>query len=306
MKRVHLTTLTWCVAAAIFITACRSHFKTETISFPVSSTGSQLKEGRKLTISICAPCHYNPDTKQLTGIQMHDLPQIAGKVYSRNITQDKEKGIAAYTDGELAYLIRTGIARDGSLMSYMQRPNLADSDLAAIIAFLHSDDPLVQPSKAEPPTTHYTAIGKFGINHFPGPLKYPKAAIPKPDIKEEKASYGKYLVDNLSCYHCHSKSFTSVNELEPEKSKRYMGGGNKLKDGTGKVILSANVTFDNETGIGSWNETDFKKALKEGVSKDGSNLHFLMPRYTELSNEELSAIYLYLSGIPKINHKVKY
>ncbi len=236
---------------------------------------------------------------------MHDLPKIAGKVYSRNITQDKENGIANYTDAELAYLIRTGIAKDGSLMSYMQRPNLADVDLAAIIAFLHSDDPLVQASKTEPPTTHYTAIGKFGINHFPGPLKYPAEPVKKPDIKVWKAGYGKYLVDNLSCYHCHSKSFTSVNELEPEKSKRYMGGGNKLKDGTGKIVLSANVTFDMETGIGSWNETDFKKALKGGISKDGSSLHFLMPRYTELSDEDISAIYVYLSAVPKIKHKVK-
>lgn len=296
--------MAWCLAVVVLITACRSHFKTEPVNFPVSVSDSQLKEGRKLAISICGPCHYDPATQQLTGQQMHDLPKIAGKVYSRNITQDKEKGIADYTNGELAYLIRTGIARDGSLMSYMQRPNMADSDLAAIIAFLHSDDPLVQPSKAEPPATHYTAIGKFGINHFPGPLKYPAATIPKPDVKE-KAAYGKYLVDNLSCYHCHSASFTSVNELEPEKSKRYMGGGNKLKDGTGKVILSANITFDIETGIGSWNETDFKKALKDGVSKDGSKLHFLMPHYTELSNEDISAIYVYLSGIPKIKHKVK-
>jgi cytochrome c553 len=305
MKTVYTITMAWCVVMIVCITACRTHFKTEQVSFPVNITESQLEEGRKLTISICAPCHYNPDTKQLTGIQMHDLPKVAGTVYSRNITQDKDKGIADYTDGELAYLIRTGIARDGSLMPYMQRPNLADSDLAAIIAFLHSNDPLVQPSKEEPPTTHYTAIGKFGINHFPGPLKYPSASIPKPDIKD-KVVYGKYLVDNLSCYHCHSASFTSVNELQPEKSKRYMGGGNKLKDGKGKVILSANVTFDTETGIGSWNEADFKKAIKEGVSKDGSVLHFLMPRYTELSDEEISAIYSYLSGIPKIKHKVKH
>ena len=305
MKTVYISTVAWCAFIALSITACRTHFKTEKINYQVSVTDHQLKEGRKLTISICGGCHYDPATLKLTGIEMHDLPKIAGKVYSRNITQDKEKGIADYTDGELAYLIRTGIARDGKLMSYMQRPNLSDSDLAAIIAFLHSNDPLVQPSKEEPATTHYTAFGKFGINHFPGPLKYPTAIIPKPDKKDANA-YGKYLVDNLACYHCHSASFFSVDELEPEKSKRYMGGGNKLKDGTGKVILSANVTFDNATGIGSWNETDFNKALKEGLSKDGSQLHFLMPRYTELSHEEISAIYTYLSGVPKIKHKVKH
>ncbi len=283
--------------------ACRTHFKTEKIDYPVKVSDSQLKEGKKLTVSICSPCHYNPATGKLTGMEMHDLPAIAGRVYSRNITQEPEKGIAFYTDGELAYLIRTGIARNGHLMSYMQRPNLADTDLKAIIAFLHSDDSLVSPSLVEPPETQYTAFGKFGINHFPGPLPYPTHPILKPDVND-KIAYGRYLVDNLSCYHCHSASFLSVDEMAPEKSKRYMGGGNKLKDSEGKTILSANITFD-ETGIGGWSEADFSKAMKEGIDKNGARLHPIMPRYIALDEHDISSIYAYLQNIPKIKNKVE-
>lgn len=291
------------IVLAGLISACKTHFKTEKINYIAKANTAQLREGRKMTISSCAPCHYDPATKKLTGMKMHDLPKIAGVVYSKNITQDKDKGIAGYTDGELAYLIRTGIAKDGRLMSYMQRPNMADTDLEAIIAFLRSDDELVQPSNVEPPETHYTAFGKFGINHFPGPLEYPKKVIAKPDLNTDKIAYGRYLVDNLTCYHCHSKSFFTVDEYEPEKSKRYMGGGNKLKDANGKKVLSPNITF-HETGIGSWTEADFKKALKEGVTKDGYVLKPLMPRYTELSDAEISSIYAYLATIPKIKNKV--
>jgi cytochrome c553 len=289
-----------CIVVILF--SCRTHFKTQEIDYPVTTNAAQLKEGKKLVVSICGSCHYDQATGKLTGKQMHDLPGISGKVYSRNITQDSAKGIAGYSNGQLAYLIRTGIARDGRLMSYMQRPNLADTDLKAIIAFLHSDDPLVTPSSVEPPKTHYTIFGKFGINHFPGPLHYKGTVITKPDIND-KVAYGRYLVDNLSCYHCHSASFLTVNELEPEKSKRYMGGGNKLKNKDGKTIRSANVTFD-ETGIGSWTEADFKKAVQEGVNKDGLHLRPLMPKYTELDDHDIASIYTYLKSIPKIKNEV--
>lgn len=289
------------LAALIF--SCRTHFPVEKMDYTVAETDSQLSEGRKLTVSMCGPCHYDPLTHKLTGKQQHDLPKIAGKVYSRNITQDTEAGIAAYTNGELVYLLRTGIARDGRLMPYMQRPNLADKDLQAIIAFLHSDDALVTPSKQQPPPTRYTAFGKFGINHFPGPLNYPTKEIQKPEVNATNAAYGKYLVDNLSCYHCHSKSFLKVDELEPERSKGYMAGGNKLKDENGNRVRSSNITFDTATGIGTWSEADFKRAVKSGFSKDGNTLSAIMPRYTALSDTDVAAIFAYLATIPKIKHK---
>jgi mono/diheme cytochrome c family protein len=286
----------------VILLSCRTHFKTQEIAYPVTADAAQLKDGKKMVVSICGSCHYDMATGKLTGKQMHDLPGISGKVYSRNITQDPVNGIGNYTNGELVYLIRTGIARDGRLMSYMQRPNLADTDLQAIIAFLRSDDPLVTPSPVEPPQTHYTAIGKFGINHFPGPLPYTGKVIAKPNVND-KIAYGKYLVDNLSCYHCHSISFLKVNELEPEKSKGYMGGGNKLKNKEGKIIRSANITFD-ETGIAGWTETDFVKAVKEGVNTKGYHLRPPMPAYKELDDADVSAIYAYLRSIPKIKNEV--
>jgi len=245
--------------------------------------------------------YYDPETKKLTGGRMDDVPGIAGKIYASNITKDVEKGIGIYTDGELAYLLRTGIARDGKLMPFMQKPNLSDNDLKLIIAFLHSDDELVAPSGIEKGSTKYSVLGKMGISQSK-PLEWPTNKIAEPDPLN-KVDIGRYLIDNLSCYDCHSKSFMSVNKLYPEKSKGYMGGGNKLKDRSKKTIVSSNLT-PHSTGIGNWTVDDFKKALNQGISKDNSIITFPMPMYSELTDEEITAIYNYLRTIPPIDNKI--
>jgi len=95
----------------------------------------------------------------------------------------------------------------------------------------------------------------------------------------------------------------SVNKLYPEKSKGYMGGGNKLKDRSKKTIVSSNLT-PHSTGIGNWTVDDFKKALNQGISKDNSIITFPMPMYSELTDEEITAIYNYLRTIPPIDNKI--
>lgn len=279
------------------------YYTPQKVSYTVQADQQMVIHGKHLTRLMCAPCHYDPATKKLTGMQMTDVPKIVGKVYASNITRHKEHGIGNYTEGQLAYLIRTGISRNGKLMPYMQRPNLSDNDLKAIIAFLRSDDELVRASEVKSPRTKYTPMGKMGLSRFNPPLPYPINEIAGPD-KADKTRYGKYLIDNLGCYDCHSASFTGLNKTEPEKSKGYMGGGNKLKDKSGKTVLSSNLT-PHETGIGSWSEQDLFRAMRDRISKDNSIISFPMPAYPELNDEEISAIYAYLKSIPAIDNKLK-
>jgi hypothetical protein len=202
-----------CISAIVLAAACKIYYTPQQVTHKATVNSTLVQEGKRLTMMMCAGCHYNPGTKQLTGKRMHDVPGIVGKVYSKNITQHATAGIGQYTDGELIYLMRTGIAKDGRLMPYMQRPNLATEDLDAIIAFLHSNDPLVQSSDVVIPTTKYTPMGKFGLSKFSKPLPYTDSVIKRP---AEKTAYGRYLVDNLGCFHCHSAGITSINMLEPE------------------------------------------------------------------------------------------
>ncbi len=298
----HAVVLLIATSILLILQSCRLHYDTSEVSFTVSSTPELIASGKRLTNLLCSPCHYDHKTNRLSGIRMMDVPGFVGKVYSKNLTRHPENEITSYTDGELAFLIRTGVSRDGKLMPYMQRPNLADRDLQAIIAFLRSDDELVQAAESDLPETSYSILGRIGVSSFK-PLPYPDKEILKPD-PADKIAYGYYLVDNLGCYDCHSASFMRIDKLEPEKSKGYMGGGIKLKDHSGKSVASPNLTFHN-TGIGGWSEEHFHMALTQGIGKDNNIVTFPMPFFVDLTDYDISAIYAYLKTVSKVDNRIK-
>lgn len=62
------------------------------------------------------------------------------------------------------------------------------------------------------------------------------------------------------------------------------------------TLYSNNITPDTETGIGNWSEEAFRRAMKEGVGRDGSHLYPALPyeHFTHVSDDDLSAIYAFL------------
>ena len=109
--------------------------------------------------------------------------------------------------------------------------------------------------------TKLSLLGKIGTSIAGKPLPY-KRNVPRPDEKDMVAT-GRYLVDNIGCFHCHSKSITSLNYMEPEESKGYMAGGMKWKI-DGEKIYASNITPHTETGIGKYTKEDFRMAVREG------------------------------------------
>jgi mono/diheme cytochrome c family protein len=277
-------------------------YPARTIDLHVEATPERVARGRELALSLCADCHKNPLTRQLTGKTMSDAPPQFGFLYSKNITKDPIKGIGARTDGELAYLLRTGVRWDGQYIPpYMAKlPHLADEDLASIIAFLRSDDDLVRANDADVEQSRPSFLTKF-LSHVAFlPLPYPTAPIPRPAVTD-RVAYGKYMVQGLGCFACHSKDFKTMNELEPEKSEGYLGGQNVLLQMNGLPIYSSNLTPDDETGIGTWSADDFRRAVRDGFRKDGSLIRYPMDRVAQLSDAESDAIYAYLRTVPKLH-----
>jgi len=78
-----------------------------------------------------------------------------------------------------------------------------------------------------------------------------------------------------------------------EGGQTYAGGyAMKTQFGT---IYSTNITPDVETGIGSWSEEAFARAMRKGVARDGSHLFPAFPydHFTLLSDDDVAALYAY-------------
>jgi mono/diheme cytochrome c family protein len=299
------------VLAGGFIAYCAidgiPHFKQPVVDVKVEVTPERVARGKKLASLLCAECHKNPTTGKLTGKLMDDAPREFGEVHSRNITRSKEHGIGAWTDGEIIALIRTGIARDGRYTPpYMAKlPHLSDEDMNSIVAFLRSDDPLVEASE-EPsvpckPSLLVKVLAHTAFRPLPMPTA-PQAAPPRSD----KIAYGRYLVNEaLICFECHSADFKTMNVFEPEKSPGFLGGDNALVGLSQEKVYSANLTADDETGIGKWTEAQLKRALRDGIRPDNTLVRYPMEPMRALDDDDVAAIYAYLRSVPKI-HKQRH
>jgi mono/diheme cytochrome c family protein len=272
----------------------------------VEVTTERVARGKKLASLLCAECHADEKTGRLSGKHLTEIPAQFGEVWSKNITRDPNAGIGSWTDGEIAYALRTGIRRDGQFMPpWMPRAaHLSDEDMASVISYLRSDEAAVAPV-AEPPAgaSRPSFLSKALTHTVMKPLPYPTAPIVIPP-REDRVAFGRYLVASLDCYSCHSADFVKVDPLVPEQSVGFMGGGNAVRGADGAEIFTANLTPDDATGIGRWSEDDFVHAVKKGFRPDGRVLRYPMLPKTELDDDEARAIYAYLRTVPKLSHDV--
>lgn len=61
------------------------------------------------------------------------------------------------------------------------------------------------------------------------------------------------------------------------------------------TIYSTNITPDPETGIGRWSETAFKRAMREGVDREGRHLYPAFPydHFTLITDADIRALYAF-------------
>ena len=107
----------------------------------------------------------------------------------------------------------------------------------------------------------------------------------------ELVARGAYLVRAADCAACHNIP----------GGKPFAGGfAFHLPFGT---IYSSNITPDKETGIGTWSDDDFVRALHQGIAKDGTHLYPALPytSYTGLSREDAVAMKAYLFSLPPVH-----
>ncbi len=68
----------------------------------------------------------------------------------------------------------------------------------------------------------------------------------------------------------------------------------------GGVSISRNITQSKSKGIGAWSEAEIKRAITQGIDKDGSHLKPPMGfgYYAHMTDDDLNDIVAYLRTVP--------
>ncbi|WP_249975531.1 c-type cytochrome [Vreelandella olivaria] len=69
------------------------------------------------------------------------------------------------------------------------------------------------------------------------------------------------------------------------------------------TLYSTNITPDEATGIGQWSYAAFERAMRHGISRDGSHLYPAFPytAFAKTSDADLQALYAYLMAQPAVS-----
>ena len=68
----------------------------------------------------------------------------------------------------------------------------------------------------------------------------------------------------------------------------------------GHTVVSRNITPHPELGIGEWTDDELKRAITQGISRDGREHLAGMgyPYYASMTDEDLDSIIVYLRSVP--------
>jgi len=264
-------------------------------TFGVANAQSDLvKRGDYLVNGIltCGNCHTPKGPtgdimdKAFSGGLSWDEPPF--KVTAPNITQDNETGIGNYTDAELKQVLRKGIKRNGVPVAMIMPSGfyeiMTDRDLDAVIAYLRTIKPI---KNTVPDPIYKTAQG------HPIP---PGGEKPFTEgMLSDKVKKGFYLATIAHCMECHTPMGPRGRDFASK-----LGTGGFEFPGPWGVSVSRNITSSKEKGIGGWTNEEIKRAITQGISRNGSKLKPPMGYhyYSTVSTDDLDAIVAYLRTVP--------
>lgn len=72
------------------------------------------------------------------------------------------------------------------------------------------------------------------------------------------------------------------------------------------TIYSSNLTPDPETGIGKWSEEAFRRAMHDGVDREGRQLYPAFPydHFTKATDKDIHALYVFLMSRPAVHSTI--
>ena len=266
-----------------------------------------LERGRYLVESIlgCGNCHTPKSPtgapimeRNLAGGLSFTLPPFSGT--ASNITPDRQTGIGTWSDAEIKRAIVEGVrpghgrlpnTQLGVVMPTPFLKALLPRDLDAVVAYLRS----LKPVRSETPAPVY----RMPVRHD----RYPDAEAGFTEaMMADPVKRGAYLVTIGHCMDCHSpmdKGALDFNRL---------GAGGRIfneqlvqgfhRDWPG--ARAANITAHPTAGLGRWSDAEIKRAITQGISRDGRTLQppMAFAWYARMTEADLNAIAAYLRSVP--------
>ncbi len=253
---------------------------------------------------LCITCHTDYDNQgaELAGGYAIEVP--FGTIYSTNITPDTETGIGKWSDEDFLRAMRNGIGRRGEHLfpafPYTSFTNMTDEDILALKTYLFTVKPVRKENRAPELTAPFGwrfLLAGWKWRYFrEGPW------TPYPD-RSAQWNRGAYLARAVThCGECHTP-------------RDWAGGLNRemllagAADGP-EGEIAPNITPHMATGVGDWSVEDMVELLKSSYKPDGDNVQGLMERvivhgYEHMTDEDLTAIAVYLRSLPPIDHRVE-
>jgi mono/diheme cytochrome c family protein len=249
------------------------------------------ERGRYLVSSIlnCGNCHTpkgpNAD-KILSGGNRFDTPGF--NVVASNITPDRDTGIGRWSDADIKKALVEGVRPNGVKLAGVMPSSfygiMSNDDLNAVVAYLKAVPPV--GNKVDAPV--YKAEQKH--HAFPGGEK----SYTRKDMRT-KAQRGFYLATIGHCMECH----TPREKGESLFATKLGAGGREFKGpwGTSKA---ANITSSKAAGLGGWSDAEVRRAITQGISRDGRKLNGPMgfAAYAKMSKADVDAIVAWLRTVP--------
>jgi mono/diheme cytochrome c family protein len=138
--------------------------------------------------------------------------------------------------------------------------------------------------------TAFAGGARVDLADFRGP---DPTGVPPSLAGADLVARGEYLTRAADCAACHTAP-----------GGKPFSGGLAFKLPMIGTLYSTNITPDPETGIGTWSDDEFVRALHEGVGKGGERLYPAFPytSYTLMTRSDALAIKAYLSSLKPIKY----
>ena len=259
-----------------------------TVSIPTDAASIARGKHYVEAVGVCQVCHGQnlagpviDDCKDVPCIGFSD-ESIFGKIAPANLTSGIGGIGGSFTDDDYIRAIRHGIGMDNQALTIMpaeEYNRISDDDLGAIIAYLKTLPPVDNEVGESGLGPLGRTLASFVEGLIPASLIDHEAQRPQSPAVGVTAEYGEYL-SNI-CTVCHGEGLSGSR----------VPGNDRVK--------APDITMNGD--IGTWTKSQFIDTIRSGNTPRGNLLDpRFMPwnRFTQMTNDELDAIWLYLESLP--------